>query len=117
MAKVKLIIEIFIKVLIIGAVLKGKAVCEGYSKFLQQLLSLINIDSIIVQGGGAKEDGGHVWNQVLVDGIWYNADVTAASNALKNNEEVNTCLVKDSNLKYKTNTSFSYICNEDYKRS
>ena len=60
----------------IGA--NGKSVCEGYSKYLQQLLSLIGIDSIVVQGGGKKEDGGHVWNQVLIDGKWYNADASSS---------------------------------------
>ena len=100
---------------LIGPVFYKKSVCEGYSKYLQQLLSLIGIDSIIVQGGGKKEDGGHVWNQVLIDGKWYNADVTAASYSINNNEEVRTCLVKDDLLLYKSNTSISHICNENFE--
>ena len=99
---------------LIGPVFNGKSVCEGYSKFLQQMLSLIDVESIVVQGGGRKEEGGHVWNQVLIDGKWYNADVTAASYSLHHGEQVKTCLVKDSGLLYKTNSSISHTCDEDY---
>jgi hypothetical protein len=52
---------------LIGSVLKGKSVCEGYSKFLQQLLSLIEVESIVVQGGGKKEEGGQVGGRVPGD--------------------------------------------------
>lgn len=100
-----------------NAVFNKKSVCEGYSKLLEQMLSLIGIDSKIVQGGGKKEDGGHVWNQVNIDGKWYNADVTLASYSIHNNEEIKTCLVKDSSLLYKTNTSISSTCDEDYENS
>ncbi|MBQ8132006.1 MAG: hypothetical protein IJ193_05910 [Bacilli bacterium] len=99
---------------LIGPVFHKKGVCESYSKYLQQMLSLIDIDSIIVQGGGMKEEGGHDWNQVFMNGKWYNADVTAASYSIHHNEEVKTCLVKDSALLYKTNTSISHICDEDF---
>ena len=100
---------------LIGPVFNGKSVCEGYSKFLQQMLSLIDVESIVVQGGGRKEEGGHVWNQVLIDGKWYNADVTAASYSLHHGEQVKTCLVNDNRLLYKTNSSISHFCDDDYQ--
>lgn len=99
---------------LIGPVFNKKAVCEGYSKCLQQMLSLVGIDSIVVQGGGSKEEGGHVWNQVLIDNKWYNADVTAASYYFNHNEEIKTCLVKDDALLYRADTSISYVCDENY---
>ena len=99
---------------LIGPVFNKKSVCEGYSKYLEQMLSLIGIKSIIVQGGGNKKDGGHVWNQVLIDNKWYNADVTAASYAFHHNEKIKTCLVKDDLIKYRTNTSISHVCDENY---
>ena len=55
-----------------GGLFNNKCVCEGYCKILQQLLSLVNIESVVVGAGGAKESGGHLWNQVKIDGIWYN---------------------------------------------
>lgn len=99
---------------LIGPIFQGKAVCEGYSKYLQQLLSLININSIIVQAGESKEDGGHIWNQVFINEKWYNADVTVASYNVHNNEKIRTCLVNDNRLLYKTNSSISYICDDNF---
>lgn len=99
---------------LIGPVLHGVGVCEGYSKMFKQLLSLIGVESIIVQGGDSKESGGHVWNQVFIDGTWYNIDVTVASNRIKEGKEVNTFLVKDSVLLYKTDTAISHECNVNY---
>lgn len=101
---------------LIGPVFKGKAVCEGYSKFLQQMLSMINVESIVVQGGGRKEEGGHIWNQVLIDEKWYNIDVTAASYSIHHKEPVKTCLVKDDSILYKSNSPISHICDEDYEK-
>ena len=75
------------------------------------MLSLIGIESIIVQGGG------HVWNQVLIGSKWYNADVTAASYAFHHNEEIKTCLVNDNALLYRTDTSISHVCDNNYKKS
>ena len=98
----------------IGPVFKKKSVCEGYSKCLQQMLSLIGVESIIAFGGPSKEDGGHIWNQVLINNKWYNADVTAASYSYHHNDEIKTCLVEDAALLYKNDASISHVCNEDY---
>lgn len=100
---------------LIGSVLNGKSVCEGYSKYLQQLLSLIGVHAIAVGGGGNKEEGGHVWNQVRLNDKWYNADVTVASYCIDNNEEISTYLVKDDKLLYKATTSNSHKCDENFE--
>ena len=99
---------------LIGPVMNGVSVCEGYSKYLQQLLSLIGVESVVVSGGGIKEEGGHIWNQVNINNKWYNADVTLASYDLHNGNEIDTCLVKDDKLKYKSYSPISYECDEDY---
>ncbi len=100
---------------LIGSVLNGKAVCEGYSKYLQQLLSLINVETITVGGGGGKEEGGHVWNQVKINDKWYNADVTVASYCINNNEEISTYLVNDDKLLYKATTLNSHKCDDNFE--
>lgn len=57
----------------------GKSLCSGYSNILQTVLSEFNIESLYV-GGGAKTKGegtgAHAWNQVKLDGQWYNCDLT-----------------------------------------
>ena len=57
-----------------GALVSGKAVCEGYAKAFQLLMNKIGIYSICVTG---SYDGvGHMWNMVKIGGDWYNVDIT-----------------------------------------
>jgi hypothetical protein len=101
---------------LIGPLFNGKCVCEGYSKLLDQICSLICIDSIVVSGGGSKENGGHIWNQVCIKDKWYNADMTAQSWAIHNNEDYNLCLVSDDSLRYTCISPFKHICSYNYKK-
>lgn len=59
---------------IYGALINNKAVCEGYSKTVQYLLSVVGIESITVNGE-SKNDL-HQWNLVNLDGSWYHLDAT-----------------------------------------
>ena len=99
---------------LIGPLFHHKAVCEGYSKLFKQVLSLLEIESIIVSGGGTKEDGGHVWNQVKIENKWYNADVTAQNYSICNNENCNMFLVSNKKCKYKSLSPFAKNCWNDY---
>ncbi len=56
-----------------------KAVCDGYSKAFMQMAQYAGFDVIIVTGVGYNSTGSaetHAWNQIKVDGNWYNIDVT-----------------------------------------
>ena len=57
-----------------GALVGGKAICEGYSRAMQLLLSRFGILSTTVTG--IAEGEGHMWNMVNIEGGWYNLDVT-----------------------------------------
>lgn len=61
-----------------GAIMHGLAVCEGYSFAYKVLLTEVGIECEIVTGiaDGIGGWGKHAWNQVKVDGSWYNVDVT-----------------------------------------
>lgn len=57
-----------------GALLRGIAVCDGYSKAMKKILNRLGIPCEIVIG---KCNGaGHAWNIVKVDGKWLYVDVT-----------------------------------------
>lgn len=57
-----------------GALIDGEAVCEGYAKSMQILLSKVGIECYVIRGEG---DGiGHMWNVVKLDGKWYHLDAT-----------------------------------------
>lgn len=57
-----------------GTLVNGKAVCEGYAKTTEYLLSCLGVQCITVNGVTGSEL--HKWNLVNLDGDWYNLDVT-----------------------------------------
>ena len=64
-----------------GALVEGKAVCEGYAESLQYLLQRVGIQSIEVFGYGitnpeAGTGENHAWNIVRLDGHYYLTDLT-----------------------------------------
>lgn len=58
---------------IYGALVRGKALCEGYAKSFSYLCNKAGIENIIVTG---ETDTAHMWNMVKIDGNWYHVDVT-----------------------------------------
>ena len=59
---------------IYGALVEGKAVCEGYAEAFQYLLQQVGIRSFIITGTSRGE--GHAWNAVEIGGEFYHVDVT-----------------------------------------
>lgn len=61
-----------------GALLLHSAVCEGYAKAFSYLCQEAGLEEVLLYG--TADDGTgvqtHAWNQVLIDGEWYNIDVT-----------------------------------------
>ena len=56
-----------------GALVDGKAVCEGYAKAFAYLCDRVGIENLLVTGMSADK---HMWNMVKIDGEWYHIDVT-----------------------------------------
>jgi len=57
-----------------GALIKGRIVCEGYSRGWQLLLREAGIQASVVAGTGAEE--AHMWNVMKIEGSWYYSDLT-----------------------------------------
>ncbi|MGN0643025.1 MAG: transglutaminase domain-containing protein [Huintestinicola sp.] len=57
---------------IYGALVRKKALCEGYAKAFSYLCNIAGIENMIVTG---YTDVDHMWNMVKVDGNWYHVDV------------------------------------------
>ncbi len=65
-----------------GALIDGKAVCQGYSMALYRLLLEAGVDNRVIFGTGTGTGGereNHTWNIVKVGDKYYNTDVTGDS--------------------------------------
>ncbi len=60
------------------SLIKGKAICEGYSRAMQILLDAVDIDNYLVTGDGESDGKAepHMWNIVEIDNSNYHLDVT-----------------------------------------
>lgn len=58
-----------------GALVNHIAVCAGYARAYQALLTKAGIPSYYVAGTTAS-NGAHAWNIVQIDGEWYHVDTT-----------------------------------------
>ncbi len=84
---------------ILSVVENGRTVCQGYTKMMQLILNRMGIFCTLVNGRACgrngvpdsddlenmddAEWGGHVWNIVRCDGMYYNLDVTWGDAAIK----------------------------------
>jgi len=62
---------------------KRKGVCMHYAETLHFLLSMTGVENIEVTARKAN----HAWNQVTIDGKWYNVDVTQMNINKHSNKE------------------------------
>ena len=61
-----------------GALIDGRAVCDGYARATKILCDYVDLECIYVHGycGDNPDEGGHAWNLVKIDGSYYQLDVT-----------------------------------------
>lgn len=62
-----------------GALVNGKAACEGYAKAAKLLFDMCAIDAYVIGGQAKNPQGkyeGHMWNVVKINGNYYNLDLT-----------------------------------------
>ena len=55
-------------------IFNGYGVCDGYSEAFKILMNAAGIECKVIYGN--SPDGLHAWNQVKIDDVWYNIDVT-----------------------------------------
>ena len=56
-----------------------KCVCQGYALTFEMMCEMAGLEVTFVGGTGTNSSGqteSHAWNQVKIDGKWYNVDVT-----------------------------------------
>ena len=55
--------------------LRGSGVCQGYAEIIRNLAAEYGIQVESVRGSNGQES--HEWNQVKLDGVWYDDDFTS----------------------------------------
>lgn len=63
-----------------GALIRGKAMCEGYTNAMQLLCDLLGIENTVVSYNSfvntkGEEVEGHTWNVIKMDGAFYHVDL------------------------------------------
>lgn len=67
-----------------GALVEGRALCQGYSYAFGYLCNLVGIENTYVTGYAGEE---HMWNMVKINGRWYHVDVTWDDPTMSGGEE------------------------------
>lgn len=102
---------------IVGTLLEGKAVCEGYARTFKYIMDEIGIPCVLVSGTGTNSNGeteSHAWNYVEINGNWYAIDVTwddpvAIGNAYITDEDRYANFLKGSNIFYRDHLEDGYL--------
>ena len=75
-----------------------RCVCQGYALTFKMMCEMAGLNVIYVTGEGYSGGawGGHAWNQVRIDGKWYNVDLTWDASCMKYWEPIEFFLRDDS---------------------
>lgn len=78
-----------------GGLTQGKCVCAGYADILRNALACRGVECKYIQGWPKdKEKAGHAWNQVNINGKWFNLDLTWLNEEIRNSPEIPNNLLK-----------------------
>ena len=77
-----------------GGLVEGKTICAGYALILDEALKRVGIKSQYVVGV-ENEKVSHAWNQVKIDGRWYNVDATWDADSFQTTGKYEYMLLND----------------------
>ena len=99
-----------------GGLVNGKAICAGYSMILHEALQYVGIKSKYIEGHPKYDSQikhAHAWNQVKIEGKWYNVDSTWDAGNLQQIGFWRFALLDDKAFK-KSHIDFPYVYSEHY---
>lgn len=95
--------------------IENKCISKGYAEILRSCLLCLNFKTNLVKGTLKKGEKEWYWVQVLINDMWYNADISLDS---KQNKKMKYCLISNEKISktHKINTKTMYCTsNYDYK--
>lgn len=90
----------------------GKGTCNAYSLTYKAAMDKLGIDCTVV----LENDKSHAWNQIVVDGKWYNVDVTWDVNYAASGASDSTFFMKSDDFfksNYHKSWKSNYVCDMD----
>ena len=81
-----------------GALINRRAICSGLSDALRNILAEMGIRAKYISSKPNEDGERHAWNQVYLDGEWYNCDVTNDAEFFKKGLIAKHFLVSDADF-------------------
>ena len=82
-----------------NGLLQKKCIDSGFAEILKNALACVNIDSKVIKGKFVGLDKESFWNQVKIEGKWYNVDLGSDSKKMNNAKNKKSkpvyCLISD----------------------
>lgn len=99
--------------------IENTALCSGFSESLRNLLAEKGIACKYITGkqnkNGTKDSLSHAWNQVFLDGKWYNCDLTWDYRHIRDGSQAHYFLKSDKDFahdkKFVINKNFASVAN------
>ena len=97
---------------------KEEQFVAGYALALEKVLNYVGIEARDVLGYAYGDPNlGHAWNQVRIDGKWYNTDLCWDYKRIRESRDLDYCLRSDEEFyKDHTATDTEQKCSIDYSR-
>jgi hypothetical protein len=91
---------------LIGGLLQGESVCEGYAEIIRNVLACRGIESRCIYSAS------HAYNQVKINGKWYYCDLTWDRDNIFNRRNLRYCLLSEERMRKNHNTSIGQVVEE-----
>ena len=79
-----------------GGLINNTCVCAGYAEIVRNVFACCGIDSKYISGPNTRTmESGHAWNQINLDGQWYNLDLTWDRDAIVDGKQTEYTLKSD----------------------
>lgn len=85
------------------ALVEGRSLCDGFTNAYSLLCNMAGIpcvEKMYTPTLASSEQSGHTWNVVLLDGVWYNVDATAAEEVAGEHPRLSRFAFSDELLEY-----------------
>ena len=96
-----------------GGLLNHTCVCAGYAEIVRNVFACCGIDSKYIGGPNTKTmKSGHAWNQIKLDGQWYNLDLTWDRDLIVDSKQTKYTLKSDKDFGHTVYDSSNAIKNK-----